>query len=62
MAQLPNDAQLDFERQALTAASLAQRQAVEGGMATVMSQVAIMHDARSPAYRAFSSAGFYNAS
>ncbi|WP_162549851.1 hypothetical protein [Hymenobacter nivis] len=62
VAQLPSDAQLDFEKQALTAASLAQRQAVESGMATVMSQVAIVHDARSPAYKAFGSAGLYNAS
>ena len=62
VAQLPSDAQLDFEKQTLTAASFAQRQVVESGMATVMSQVAIVHDARSPAYKAFGSAGLYDAS
>lgn len=61
-AQLPSDAQLDFEKQALTEASAAQRRAVESGMATVMSQVAIVHDARTPAYKAFGSAGLYDAS
>lgn len=61
-AQLPSDDQLDFEKQALTAAAATQRGVVESGMATVMSQVAIVHDNRSPAYKAFGSAGLYNAS
>ena len=60
--KLPSDEQFDYQKQALTAASLAQRATVESGMATVMSQVAIVHDDRSPAYKAFGSAGLYSAS
>ena len=59
-AKLPSDEQLDYEKQALTAAALTQRGVVESGMATLMSQVAIVHDNRSPAYKAFGSAGLYN--
>ena len=58
--KLPSDAQLDFEKQGFTEAALKQRGVVEGGMATVMSQVAIVHDNRSPAYKAFGSAGLYD--
>ena len=59
---LPNDEQLDYQKQVLTAAATAQRRVVESGMATVMSLVAIVHDNRSPAYKAFGSAGLYGAS
>ncbi len=59
-AKLPSDAQLDFAKQALTEAALQQRGAVESGMATLMSQVAIVHDNRSLAYKAFGSAGLYD--
>ena len=59
-AKLPSDEQLDYTKQGLTDAAHAQRTLVESGMATVMSQVAILHDARSPAYKAFGSAGLYN--
>ena len=59
---LPSDEQLDYQKQALTAAATAQRAVVESGMATVMSQVAIVHNDRSPAYKAFGSAGLYGAS
>lgn len=61
-AKLPSDQQLDFEKQGFTDAALKQRGVVESGMATVMSQVAIVHDNRSPAYKAFGSAGLYDAS
>jgi hypothetical protein len=59
-AQLPSDEQLDYAKQALTDAVRAQRTVVESGMATLMSQVAIVHDSRSPAYKAFGSAGLYD--
>jgi hypothetical protein len=58
--KLPSDEQLDYEKQALTEAAQAQRQLVETGMATLMSQVEIQHNDRSPAYKAFGSAGLYN--
>jgi hypothetical protein len=58
-AKLPSDAQLDFAKQALTDAVAAQRGVVESGMATLMSQVAIVHNDRSPAYKAFGSATLY---
>jgi hypothetical protein len=61
-AKLPSDEQLDYAKQTLTEAALAQRGVVESGMATVMSQVAIVHDPRTAAYKAFGSAGLYNAS
>lgn len=61
-AKLPSDEQLDYSKQALTDAALTQRTLVESGMATVMSQVAIQHDPHTPAYKAFGSAGLYNAS
>ena len=57
--KLPSDEQLDYQKQALTAAATAQRTVVESAMATVMSQVAIVHNDRSPAYKAFGSAGLY---
>ncbi|WP_310391593.1 hypothetical protein [Hymenobacter sp.] len=59
-AKLPSDEQLDNQKQTLTAAAATQRGVVESGMATVMSQVAIVHDERSPAYKAFGSGGLYN--
>ncbi len=59
-AKLPNDEQLDYAKQELTDAALTQRGVVESGMATVMSQVAILHDNRSFAYKAFGSAGLYD--
>ena len=59
-AKLPSDQQLDFEKQGFTDAALKQRGVVEGGMATVMSQVAIVHDNRSLAYKAFGSTGLYD--
>jgi hypothetical protein len=59
-AKLPSDEQLDYAKQALTDAVRAQRTVVESGMATLMSQVAIVHDNRSPAYKAFGSAGLYD--
>ena len=59
-AKLPSDEQLDFAKQELTNAALKQRGVVESGMATLMSQVAIVHDARSLAYKAFGSAGLYD--
>ena len=59
-AKLPSDEQLDNAKQALTDAAIKQRGVVESGMATLMSQVAIVHDSRSPAYKAFGSAGLYD--
>ena len=59
-AKLPSDEQLDYEKQALTEAAQAQRRVVESSMATVMSQVEIVHNDRSPAYKAFGSSGLYN--
>ena len=59
-AKLPSDAQLDYAKQELTDAALKQRGVVESGMATLMSQVAIVHDNRSFAYKAFGSAGLYD--
>ena len=59
-ANMPSDEQLDFAKQELTDAATTQRAVVESGMANVMSQVAIVHDNRSPAYKAFGSAGLYD--
>ena len=59
-AKLPSDEQLDFAKQELTNAALKQRGAVESGMSTLMSQVAIVHDNRSLAYKAFGSTGLYD--
>ena len=59
-AKLPSDEQLDYAKQELTDAARTQRIVVESGMVTVMSQVAIVHDNRSPAYKAFGSAGLYD--
>jgi hypothetical protein len=61
-ADLPSDEQLDYQKQTFTEAAQTQRAVVESGMATVMSQVAILHDPRTPTYKAFGSAGLYNAS
>ena len=58
-AKLPGDVQLDQQKQALTDAVAQQRGVVESGMATVMSQVAIVHDNRSGSYKAFGSASLY---
>ncbi|WP_046242825.1 hypothetical protein [Hymenobacter terrenus] len=58
-AKLPSDVQLDQQKQDLTAAVAGQRGVVESGMATVMSQVAIVHDNRSAAYKAFGSSSLY---
>ena len=58
----PGDDQLNYSKQEATAAAETQREVATSGMATVMSQVAIKHDARSPGYKAFGSAGLYNAS
>ncbi len=57
---LPSDDQLNYSKQAATAAAVAQREVVTSGMATVMGQVAIKHDVRSPGYKAFGSAGLHN--
>ncbi|MBO2009048.1 hypothetical protein [Hymenobacter negativus] len=59
-ANLPSDEQLDYAKQALTEAVATQRGVVESGMATLMSQVAIVHDNRSLAYKAFGSASLYD--
>lgn len=59
-ARLPSDEQLDYAKQTFTEAATQQRGVVENGMATLMSQVAIVHDNRSPAYKAFGSAGLYD--
>ena len=59
-AKLPSDEQLDYQKQTLTEAATAQRVVVEGGMATVMSIVAVRHKDTTPAYKAFGSAGLYN--
>ena len=59
---LPGDDQLNYAKQEATAAAETQREAVTSGMATVMGQVAIRHDPRSPGYKAFGSAGLHNAS
>ena len=61
-AKLPSDEQLDYQKQTFTEAATAQRVVVEGGMANVMSIVAIQHKDTTPAYKAFGSAGLYNAS
>jgi hypothetical protein len=47
-------------KQMLTEAAEKQRGVVESGMATLMSQVAIVHDNRSLAYKSFGSAGLYD--
>lgn len=57
---LPSDDQLNYSKQEATAAAETQREVTTGGMATVMSQVAIKHDTRSPGYKAFGSAGLHN--
>jgi hypothetical protein len=59
-AKLPSDEQLDYQKQGFTDAALTQRGVVESGMAMVMSQVAIVHDNRSAAYKAFGSTGLYD--
>jgi len=59
-AKLPSDEQLDYAKQMLTEAAEKQRGVVESGMATLMSQVAIVHDNRSLAYKSFGSAGLYD--
>ena len=59
-ADLPSDEQLDYQKQTFTEAAHTQRGVVESGMATLMSQVEIKHDNRSPAYKAFGSSGLYS--
>ena len=54
----PGDDQFNYSKQ--EAAAETQREVATGGMATVMSQVAIKHDTRSPGYKAFGSAGLHN--
>ena len=61
-AKLPSDEQLDYRKQTFTEAAHTQRTVVESGMATLMSQVAIKHNDRTPAYKAFGSSGLYGAS
>ena len=61
-AKLPSDEQLDRQKQELTDAATAQRTVAEGGMAEVMSIVAIKNKPTTAAYKTFGSAGLYNAS
>ena len=59
-AKLPSDEQLDYQKQTFTQTAQDQRGVVESGMATLMSQVEIKHDNRSPAYKAFGSSSLYS--